>query len=224
MTNPLLSPSPLPFGLPPFAAITTEDYAEAVDAGLKEHLHEIQQIAANPLPATFENTAVVMERSGRLLDRAAAAFFTLVSADASDAIRELETAFAPRFAAHQDAVYMNRGLDERFNAIWLRANRNDPGIHTARMDHVGMLRLEAVEEALADTDGIESPQPFQIRTHHHRAELGDPRGVGSYTGTEDEVSHANKPMVRWLPLYSSSAMFPDQAGTAPAKCSGGFLV
>ena len=117
MTNPLLSPSPLPFGLPPFEAITTQDYAEALDAGLDEHLHEIQQIAANPISATFENTAVAMERSGRLLDRAAASFFTVVSADASDAIRELETAFAPRFAAHQDAVYMNRGLYERFNAI-----------------------------------------------------------------------------------------------------------
>lgn len=117
MTNPLLSPSPLPFGLPPFETITTQDYAEALDAGLDEHLHEIQQIAANPISATFENTAVAMERSGRLLDRAAASFFTVVSADASDAIRKLETAFAPGFAAHQDAVYMNRGLYERFNAI-----------------------------------------------------------------------------------------------------------
>jgi hypothetical protein len=132
----------------------------------------------------------------------------------------------PEYGTPQPFTLMCRGHVEVFNPprIWLRADRNDPGIHTARMDHVGVLRLEAVEEALADTDGIESPEPFQIRTHHHRAELGDPRGVGSYTGTEDEVSHANKPMVRWLPVYSSSVMFPDQAGTAPVKCSGGFLV
>jgi peptidyl-dipeptidase Dcp len=117
MTNPLLSPSELPFGLPPFADITDAHYAEAVDAGLAEHLAEIQAIVDNAAPATFENTAVAMERSGGLLQRAAASFFTLVSADASDAIRDLETELSPRFAAHQDAVYLNRGLYERFADI-----------------------------------------------------------------------------------------------------------
>ena len=84
-------------------------YAEAVDAGLAEHLAEIQAIVDNPEPATFENTALAMEQSGQLLQRAAASFFTLVSADASDAIRDLETELSPRFSAHQDAVYLNRG-------------------------------------------------------------------------------------------------------------------
>ena len=64
MTNPLLSPSALPFGLPPFADMTDAHYAEAVDAGLAEHLAEIQAIVDNAAPATFENTAVAMERSG----------------------------------------------------------------------------------------------------------------------------------------------------------------
>src|SRR3712207_2208960 len=58
-----------------------------------------------------------MERSGRLLERAAAAFFTLVSADASDGIRELETAFSPRFSAHQDEIYLNRALFDRFATV-----------------------------------------------------------------------------------------------------------
>lgn len=117
MTNPLLEPSTLPFGLPPFAKIQDSHFAEAVDAGLVEHLAEIQSIVDNPEPASFENTAVAMERSGRLLERAAAAFFTLVSADASEAIRELETELSPRFVSHQDAVYLNRGLYERFAAV-----------------------------------------------------------------------------------------------------------
>ncbi|MFE4542959.1 M3 family metallopeptidase [Arthrobacter sp. NPDC056727] len=117
MTNPLLSPSTLPFGLPPFADIDDAHYAEAVDAGLTEHLAEIQAIVDNPEPATFGNTVLAMEKSGRLLDRAAASFFTLVSADASEAIRKLETELSPRFAAHQDAVYLNRALYERFAAV-----------------------------------------------------------------------------------------------------------
>ncbi|MGO4805378.1 M3 family metallopeptidase [Arthrobacter sp. 2MCAF15] len=117
MTNPLLSPSTLPYGLPPFADIEDAHYAEAVEAGLAGHLAEIQAIVDDPEAASFENTALAMERSGRLLERAAASFFTLVSADASDAIQELETRLSPLFAAHQDAVYLNRGLYERFAAL-----------------------------------------------------------------------------------------------------------
>lgn len=117
MSNPLFTPGTLPFGLPPFAEIQDSHYAEAIEAGITAHLAEIKAITDNPEPATFDNTAVAMERSGQLLERASAAFFTLVAADATDAIRELETAFAPRFAAHDDAVYMNRELFERFSAV-----------------------------------------------------------------------------------------------------------
>lgn len=117
MTNPLLTPSTLPFGLPPFADIDESHYAEAVRAGLEAHLSEIQAIVENPEPAGFENTALAMERAGQLLQRAAASFFTLVSADASDGIRALETELSPEFSAHQDAIYMNRRLFERFAAV-----------------------------------------------------------------------------------------------------------
>ncbi|TLM87533.1 M3 family metallopeptidase [Pseudarthrobacter sp. NamE5] len=117
MTNPLLVPSPLPYGLPPFAEIETPHFEEAIEAGLAAHLGEIQAIVDDPAPATFENTALAMERSGRLLDRAAATFFTLVSADASDPIRDLETKLSPLFSAHQDEVFLNRALFERFSSI-----------------------------------------------------------------------------------------------------------
>ncbi|MFP5365786.1 MAG: M3 family metallopeptidase, partial [Actinomycetes bacterium] len=117
MTNPLLAASPLPYGLPPFAEITPAHYEEAITAGLASHLAEIKAIVDNPEPATFHNTALAMERSGRLLERAAASFFTLVSADASDVIRGLETKLSPLFSAHQDEVYLNRALFERFAAI-----------------------------------------------------------------------------------------------------------
>ena len=117
MTNPLLSPSTLPYGLPPFADIGDAHYAEAIEAGLAEHLAEIHAIVSDPAAPSFENTALAMERSGRLLERAAASFFTLVSAHASDAIRDLETRLSPLFSAHQDAVYLNRGLYERFAAL-----------------------------------------------------------------------------------------------------------
>ena len=117
MTNPLLSTSPLPYALPPFEGLAVDQYREAIEAGIGAHLKEIEGIAGNSEPATFGNTALAMERSGQLLNRAAAAFFTLVSADASPEIRELETDLSPRFSAHQDEVFLNRQLFDRFAAI-----------------------------------------------------------------------------------------------------------
>jgi len=117
MTNPLFSPSPLPYELPPFGEISVAHYAEAVREGMAGHLAEIQAITDNPEPATFANTAVAMEQAGRLLQRAAASFFTLVSADATDEIRDLETELTPLLTAHQDEVYLNRALFDRFAAI-----------------------------------------------------------------------------------------------------------
>lgn len=159
MTNPLLSPSTLPFGLPPFREIHDEHYAEAIEAGLAEHLAEIREIVATAGPATFENTALPMERSGQLLQRAAAAFFTVVSADASDAIRELETRLSPSFSAHQDAIYLDRGLFERFAAI-----------NTDRLD-AESARL--VEEYLKEfrQSGIQLEEAGQERLKAINAEL-----------------------------------------------------
>lgn len=159
MTNPLLTPSELPFGLPPFADISPEHYAEAIDAGLSAQLQEIASIAGNSEPATFENTAVAMERSGQLLARAAAAFFTLVSADASEEIRKIETEVSPKLAEHQDAIYLNSGLYERFLAIY-----------TSSLD-AGSARL--VEEYVKEfrQSGIQLAQSSQDKLRAINAEL-----------------------------------------------------
>jgi peptidyl-dipeptidase Dcp len=159
MTNPLLSPSALPYGLPPFSHLAPSDYAEAVSAGLAEHLAEIQAIVDNPAAATFGNTAVAMEGAGQLLQRAAAAFFTLVSADASEDIRALETELSPRLSAHQDEVYLNRALFDRFAAI-----------DTCGLDPEA---VRLVEEYLKEfrQSGIQLAEPGQDRLKGINAEL-----------------------------------------------------
>src|SRR6516165_6103009 len=68
--NPFYSPSALPFHAPPFDKIKDEDYQPAIEAGMSQELSEIQSIVDNPAPPTFENTLVVMERSGEPLVRA----------------------------------------------------------------------------------------------------------------------------------------------------------
>jgi peptidyl-dipeptidase Dcp len=72
--NPFYAPSTLPLHAPPFDKIKDEDYQPAIGAGMARQLAEMQRIADNAAAPTFENTFVALEKSGRLLNRALAAF------------------------------------------------------------------------------------------------------------------------------------------------------
>ncbi|MEO7070337.1 MAG: M3 family metallopeptidase [Nostocoides sp.] len=117
MTNPLLSPSSLPLGLPPYAAIRDEHYVEALEAGMAEHRVEVDAITANPEPATFENTVVALERSGRLLDRVTRVFFGVSAAHGTPAVQQIETDFSPKLSAHADAIRLDPVLFERIKSV-----------------------------------------------------------------------------------------------------------
>ncbi|MHA7296750.1 M3 family metallopeptidase [Pseudarthrobacter sp. MDT3-1] len=201
MTNPLLSASALPYGLPPFARIKPTDYAEAIDAGLTEHLVEILAIVDNPAPADFENTALAMEKSGQLLQRAADSFFTLASADATDEIRDLETELSPRISAHQDDIYLNRALFDRFAAI-----------DTSGQDGESVRLVEEYVKEFRQS-GIQFEKPDQERLKEINAEL-------SKLGTEfgQRVKEAMKSSALLLDTAAELAGLPadDVASAAEA--------
>ncbi|MHA7264148.1 M3 family metallopeptidase [Arthrobacter sp. TMN-37] len=117
MSNPFLEPSTLPYQLPPFESIEDGHYLPAFEAGFAEHLAEIGAITANPEPGDFDNTIAALERSGWILQRVAAAFYNRSSADSTAAIQEIETLIAPRLAAHQDNIHLDRALLERLRAV-----------------------------------------------------------------------------------------------------------
>ncbi|WP_035749149.1 M3 family metallopeptidase [Arthrobacter sp. 35W] len=116
-SNPFMTESPLPHGLPNFAAIRNEHYLPAFAAGMAAQLAEIEAITSNPELATFANTVVDMERSGQLLGRVAAVFFNASSAHATDSIQAIEQEVAPRLAAHGDDIYLDAALYQRFRAV-----------------------------------------------------------------------------------------------------------
>ncbi len=117
-TNPFFNPSSLPFQAPPFDRINDADYQPAIDEGMKRQIAEIETIANNPEPPTFENTIAAMERSGDLLTRAAKVFFNLAQSNTNDAMQKIETEESPKLAAHQDAIYLNSKLFARVKAIY----------------------------------------------------------------------------------------------------------
>jgi peptidyl-dipeptidase Dcp len=127
-SNPFYAPSTLPFHAPPFDKIKDEDYQPAIEAGMAEQQAEIQAIADNPAPPTFDNTIVAMEKSGLLLNRALAAFEGVTGANTNPTLQHVETVEAPKQAAHQDFIYLNTKLFARVAAIYKqRATRQlDP--------------------------------------------------------------------------------------------------
>ena len=115
--NPLAAPSPLSFGLPPFAGISAGHCREALLAGMAEQRSEIAAIVGSAEAPTFENTIVAMERSGRLLSRAEAVFGNLTSSVSTPRLREIEREVAPLEAAHADAIHLDPALFARIDAV-----------------------------------------------------------------------------------------------------------
>ena len=128
LANPFYAPSTLPFQAPPFDKIKDTDYQPAIEAGMVQQLTEVEAIANNPAPPTFDNTFVAMEKSGRLFQRATAAFDAVTGADTNPTLQKIESLEAPKRAAHQDAIYLNAKLFERVATIYKqRASLNlDP--------------------------------------------------------------------------------------------------
>ena len=117
-SNPFFAPSTLPFQAPPFDKIKDEDYQPAIEAGMAQELAEMQAIADNPAPPTFDNTFVAMEKGGRLLQRAMAAFSGVAGANTNPVLQKTRAALAPKMAAHSDAIHLNDKLFARVSTIY----------------------------------------------------------------------------------------------------------
>src|SRR3974390_1647910 len=117
-SNPFYAPSNLPYQSIPFDKIKDSDYQPAIEAGMAEQLKEVQAIANNPAPPTFDNTLVALEKSGRLLTRAASAFFAVAGANTNPTLLKIRSEVAPKLAAHRDAVFLDPKLFQRVNALY----------------------------------------------------------------------------------------------------------
>ncbi len=124
--NPFDAISELPYRLPPFERIENAHYGPAFERGMSEQLAEVEAIATDPEPPTFENTLVALERSGQLLQRVAAVFFNQASSDADDEIQAIQAEISPKLAAHSDAIHLDGRLFARIEALLPSAGDLDP--------------------------------------------------------------------------------------------------
>ncbi len=125
-SNPLLQPWHTPYGLPPFAEIRAEHFKPAFEAAMVEHLAEMEAIASEPAPPSFDNTVVAFDRAGRRMACVGQLFDNLTASETSPALQAVERAMAAPLAAHASAVFMNAPLFARIDA--LHAQRDALGL------------------------------------------------------------------------------------------------
>lgn len=158
-SNPLLSPSTLPFGLPDYRQIRPEHYLPAFTEAFARQRAEIDAITRVRSLPTFENTMVPLERSGRLLDDVARTFYTVSSADATPEIQALDQALAPLMTAHADAITLDPHLYARVTALH---DRIDALSLTDEQRYLVTRRFTALTRAGAGLGDVEREQLTQI--------------------------------------------------------------
>ncbi|MDC8758045.1 M3 family metallopeptidase [Janthinobacterium fluminis] len=121
--NPFFQASPLPLHMPQFDKIRNEHYAPAFAEGMKRQLAEVEAIANNAKPATFDNTIVALERSGQLLGRVRAVFENMSGANTNEAMEEIERDLSPKLAAHSDSVLLNDKLYRRIATLYAKRDK-----------------------------------------------------------------------------------------------------
>ena len=118
--NPLLQESTLPFGAPDFSKIKPSDYLPAFEVAIQQTKDEIAQITENKDSATFENTILAYEESGKTLDRVTRTFFALVEADKTPEIGETEKKVTPMLTDLENEISFNKALFERIRQVYER--------------------------------------------------------------------------------------------------------
>ena len=101
-TNPMLKPWEGAYqGIPAFDRVKVADVKPAMLKAMDLSLEEMEAIASNSEPPTFENTIEEMERSGAPLDRAFAYYGVFSSNLSSPEFREVQSELAPLFSEFQ---------------------------------------------------------------------------------------------------------------------------
>ncbi|MGJ6980524.1 M3 family metallopeptidase [Aestuariimicrobium soli] len=163
--NPLLTPSTLPFQLPDYATLTTDQYREGVEVGMREQLAALELIATDESPATVENVLEAWERSGATLERSINAFWVARSADTTPERDALMAEFSPKLAAHSDTIALDARLHRRLQALRQRADAGEVTLD----EQADWLLTERLRDY--DRNGIGLPADQQGRLKDLNSEL-----------------------------------------------------
>ncbi len=105
-------------GVPPWHRVQPNEFVHAFERLIEQAETELDVIAENDEPPTFENTIVAMENAGRLLDQLRAIYGVHSGNLNVGPMPDVQKAVNPKLAAHQDRVTQNVNLFKRIEAIY----------------------------------------------------------------------------------------------------------
>ena len=124
--DPLLGPWAGPFGgVPPWDKLKADAFPKAFETGIALGLAEVDVIAENPAPATFENTFVPLEDAGRFQGRAETLFGVLNGNMSTPEVEKVDKEWSPKMAAARDKVTFNDKLFARISAVYAARDQLD---------------------------------------------------------------------------------------------------
>ncbi len=104
-------------GVPAFDKMELEALKPALEAGMARNLEEIDAIANDPAPPSFENTILAMESAGTDLGRVFTYWGIWSSNRSSPEFREIQQEMAPRLSEFNSKITQNEKLFARVKAV-----------------------------------------------------------------------------------------------------------
>ncbi|WBU52340.1 M3 family metallopeptidase [Paracoccus sp. SCSIO 75233] len=197
--NPELTEWSGTFGLPRFDLIDDEDFAPAMDQALTDAEASMEAIAANPEPASFANTVAALETAEEPLNRICAIFYTLTGVDSNDRREALSREFAPKLAAYNSRVGMDKRLYDRVETVWNSADQLPPEDR-----RITELALRHFRRAGAALTGTERERMAEIR--QRLAVLCTQFGQNVLADERDFVMQVDEARLAGLPDWLLSSM------------------
>jgi len=111
-------------GLPAFDIMSLAYLKPALEKGMELNLAEIDVIANNSEPPTFENTIEAMERAGSDLNRVFTFYGIWSSNVSSPEFREIQGEMAPKISAFNSKITQNENLFARIKTVYEDAQEN----------------------------------------------------------------------------------------------------
>ena len=105
-------------GVPPFDRVQVPLFKPALEAAMGEQLSDVDRIAGNSAPATFENTIEALERAGRTLNRVQTLYGVWGATMNGPEFQVVQREMAPKLAAFSDKITQNEALFKRIETVY----------------------------------------------------------------------------------------------------------
>lgn len=154
--NPLLSAEwSTRFGAIPFDKIQLDHLAPALDSAMAQQLAAVEVIVGSTEAPTVANTLEPLERSSAAMRRVSAVYSVFSGNLSSEAVRQLESTYAPRLAAHQNRILLDPRLYARIKALSADASLQESNPEAARLAEQTLKRFVRAGAALDEAQRAE---------------------------------------------------------------------